>query len=99
MEGDNNGIDDKGVGSTTAVQVDDEQTVARRLSVFKKEALWDPNLPDPNDTFADIDNEIGGHNVEGENALVDRLLENSPYPEVRAAVRNYDVDFPANTIR
>ncbi|KAH0093713.1 small oligopeptide transporter, partial [Aureobasidium melanogenum] len=26
-------------------------------------------------------------------------MENSPYPEVRAAVRNYDVDLPCNTIR
>jgi hypothetical protein len=27
------------------------------------------------------------------------LEENSPYPEVRAAVRNYDEECPANTVR
>lgn len=75
-------IDDKGIGLTTAVSVQEEEAVQRRLSLFKQENAWDPNLPNPNDTFADIDDTIHDHNVEGEHVLVDRLLENSPYPEV-----------------
>ena len=32
-------------------------------------------------------------------AFEDKIEENSPYAEVRAAVHNYDEDLPANTIR
>jgi len=74
--------DDKGVGLSTAISVEDEATTAHRLNVFKQEAKWDPNLDDPNDTFAEIDDNVHEHNAEGEHALVDRLLENSPYLEV-----------------
>lgn len=35
----------------------------------------------------------------GASAFKDPEAENSPYPEVRAAVRNYDEDVPANTVR
>jgi OPT family small oligopeptide transporter len=38
--------------------------------------------------------------IEKEVAVEERLLEdNSPYPEVCASAKNYDEDFPANTIR
>jgi len=74
--------DDKGIGLSTAISVEDEAVTAHRLSVFKQEAKWDPNLDDPNDIFAEIDENIHEHNATGEHALVDRLLENSPYLEV-----------------
>jgi len=74
---------DKELGQTTSVSVGEDLAMQRRLSTFKAENRWDPNLEDPNDTFADIDDTLHDHNVEGEHALVDRLLENSPYPEVR----------------
>ncbi|OAQ96988.1 hypothetical protein LLEC1_02254 [Akanthomyces lecanii] len=35
----------------------------------------------------------------GASVFKDPEAENSPYPEVRAAVRNYDEDVPANTVR
>lgn len=35
----------------------------------------------------------------GASGFKDPEAENSPYPEVRAAVRNYDEDVPANTVR
>ncbi|KAJ4144693.1 hypothetical protein LMH87_003566 [Akanthomyces muscarius] len=35
----------------------------------------------------------------GASVFKDTEAENSPYPEVRAAVRNYDEDVPANTVR
>ncbi|KAH8880709.1 OPT family small oligopeptide transporter [Thozetella sp. PMI_491] len=65
------------------------------------ELLLDPNLPDefspenkltnPNRDSASFDNETQMKNPAD--------LEDSPYPEVRAAVRNYDEDLPCNTIR
>ncbi|KAI0849872.1 small oligopeptide transporter [Daldinia vernicosa] len=68
------------------------------LKGFEEQHKLDPNLPieelnEVDATLASGDTEKG---VEIETAL---LEENSPYPEVRAAVRNYDVDLPANTIR
>lgn len=65
------------------------------------ELLLDPNLPEeytrptlglPRASLASdyTDEEKTSINREGE--------EDSPYPEVRAAVRNYDVDAPCNTV-
>ncbi|PNY27801.1 Sexual differentiation process protein isp4 [Tolypocladium capitatum] len=78
------------------VQLTDEQA-ARRLRLFREAAANDPNINV--DDLGAVDNAVGGHDVNKENQLVDELVENSPYPEVRAAVRNYDVDLPANTVR
>ncbi|KEY68656.1 hypothetical protein S7711_00534 [Stachybotrys chartarum IBT 7711] len=68
------------------------------LADFEKAHKLDPNLPI--DELNDVDAAIAtGHaekNIEIENALME---DNSPYPEVRAVVRNYDIDLPANTIR
>ncbi|KAH0003640.1 small oligopeptide transporter, partial [Aureobasidium melanogenum] len=61
------------------------------------DALWDPNLE--SDDLHAVDEAVEHHDKDGENHLVNELMENSPYPEVRAAVRNYDVDLPCNTIR
>lgn len=67
------------------------------------ELLLDPNLPEEYtrpalgpprgssaSTFSDEEKFGDSINKEGE--------EDSPYPEVRAAVRNYDVDAPCNTV-
>ncbi|ODA80063.1 hypothetical protein RJ55_03021 [Drechmeria coniospora] len=63
---------------------------------FEDEPLMDPNLPDE-------------YELQDRGQLEDALLpddglhrhgeEDSPYPEVRAAVRNYDEDLPCNTVR
>ncbi|KAI1473658.1 small oligopeptide transporter [Daldinia eschscholtzii] len=65
---------------------------------FEEQHKFDPNLPieDHNDVDAALTSGDAEKGIEVEAAL---LEENSPYPEVRAAVRNYDVDLPANTIR
>ncbi|PKS09470.1 hypothetical protein jhhlp_004086 [Lomentospora prolificans] len=64
----------------------------------KKAFKLDPNLP--LDELNELDAAIATGNAEKgpeiEQALMD---DNSPYPEVRAVVRNFDVDLPANTIR
>jgi len=56
------------------------------LRQIKKKHRWDPNLPE--ELEEDIKETTDGHNLAGELRLVDELVENSPYPEVRAAVRN-----------
>lgn len=66
------------------------------------ELLLDPNLPDEYEPkLADFEKETGS--LDDEAALKhdddDAEVEDSPYPEVRAAVRNYDEDVPCNTVR
>ena len=56
------------------------------LQRIKSKHRWDPNLPE--ELEEEIEEKTGGHNLVGELRLVDELVENSPYPEVRAAVRN-----------
>ena len=62
----------------------------RQLNALKKKHKWDPNLPA--DTLDDLDDATNTHDVHAELNLVDALTENSPYPEVRAAVRNVSSD-------
>ncbi|KAI6558578.1 hypothetical protein MCOR03_005260 [Pyricularia oryzae] len=59
------------------------------------ELLLDPNLPDDYSTAAT-------NRSDPERSSADKEIsteEDSPYPEVRAAVRNYDEDLPCNTVR
>ncbi|CAF3617220.1 unnamed protein product [Fusarium graminearum] len=64
------------------------------------ELLMDPNLPREYETRRKNSQESGD-----EAALIkddedeNEEEENSPYPEVRAAVRNFDEDLPCNTVR
>ena len=59
------------------------------LQQIKKKHKWDPNLPE--ELEEEIEEKTDQHNLAGELRLVDELVENSPYPEVRAAVRNVGV--------
>ncbi|KAH8662219.1 OPT oligopeptide transporter protein-domain-containing protein [Xylariales sp. PMI_506] len=68
------------------------------LKYFEQQHKLDPNLPI--EELNDIDNVLIEGNCEKGAEVEAALMEdNSPYPEVRATVRNYDVDLPANTIR
>ncbi|KAI0007044.1 small oligopeptide transporter [Xylariaceae sp. FL0662B] len=68
------------------------------LKNFEQQHILDPNLPV--EDLNDVDAALASGNVEKGMQVEASLLEdNSPYPEVRAAVRNYDIDLPANTIR
>ncbi|KAH8199653.1 hypothetical protein TruAng_006183 [Truncatella angustata] len=63
------------------------------------EMLLDPNLPEEHERKMqelELDDPMG----DGESNFrgLDEM-EDSPYPEVRAAVRNYDEDMPCNTVR
>jgi hypothetical protein len=70
----------------------------QHLATFEKAHKLDPNMP--LDELNDVDAAIATGNAEKGIEIEHALMEdNSPYPEVRAVVRNYDVDVPANTIR
>jgi len=53
----------------------------------------------PDDAIEMMDAVTEAHDHKGEAQLVGEVIENSPYPEVRAVVRNYDEDVPASTLR
>ena len=58
----------------------------RTLREIKAKHRWDPNLPE--ELEEELEEKTQEHNLAGELHLVDELVKNSPYPEVRAAVRN-----------
>lgn len=66
------------------------QPVADLHSDDENERLLDPNLPD-SDHASDIE--------DADDGTKPPAAEDSPYPEVRAAVHNYDEDLPCNTVR
>ncbi|EJT81694.1 hypothetical protein GGTG_01671 [Gaeumannomyces tritici R3-111a-1] len=60
------------------------------------ELLLDPNLPDELHRDDSGGSDTSGAKEEEEGGAA---AEDSPYPEVRAAVRNYDEEMPCNTVR
>ncbi|KAH3944083.1 hypothetical protein HBI56_034190 [Parastagonospora nodorum] len=74
-----------------------ETEANHRLSAFRRDHKWDPNMPD--EAIEMVDAVTDAHDHKGEAHLVGEVIENSPYPEVRAVVRNYDEDVPTSTIR
>lgn len=86
----------EGTGADTGVASGTE--VLNTLKHFGRMHHLDPNLPI--EELNDVDNVINTGNVEKGVTVEHGIMEdNSPYPEVRASVRNYDEDLPANTIR
>ncbi|WZH44895.1 OPT oligopeptide transporter protein-domain-containing protein [Fusarium acuminatum] len=63
------------------------------------ELLMDPNLPQEYETRRKGSGESGDDAALINQDEDDEQEENSPYPEVRAAVRNFDEDLPCNTVR
>jgi hypothetical protein len=61
------------------------------LRQIKKKHRWDPNLPE--ELEEEIEETTDEHNLAGELRLVEEFVENSPYPEVRAAVRNVSIPY------
>ncbi|KAH8646224.1 small oligopeptide transporter [Xylariales sp. PMI_506] len=89
-------IEEKVTHAPEHVQLDDD-AAAQRLKLWKIGAQYDPNLPI--EDIVALDSAVAAGDGDKENMLIEDLIENSPYPEVRASVRNYDVDVPANTVR
>ena len=69
----------------------DELETAAQLKAIKKKHQWDPNFSE--ELVDDIEDATQHHDIGGEVRLIDEVVENSPYPEVRAAVRNVSPSF------
>lgn len=68
------------------------------LAKMKKEANhWDPNLPE--EVEDELDEAFHTTDAKAQIHIAEELLENSPYPEVRAAVPNFDDGAYSNTLR
>lgn len=67
------------------------------LKNLKAEHHWDPNLPD--EIFEEIDEALGTTDKNVQADVAKELENDSPYPEVRAAVANYDEGGHTNTFR
>ncbi len=68
----------------------------KKLKNFQRQHRWDPNLPV--DTLKDLDEATHAHDLQHDLKLVGAFEENSPYPEVRAAVRNVSGNLPYGRI-
>ncbi len=90
---DSNDSIEKNVAVTTGAEVKPETELEANIQLKKleKKHRWDPNLP--RELVNGIDDATAHHDVNQELKLVDELVENSPYPEVRAAVRNVSASF------
>ncbi|KAI8632990.1 OPT family small oligopeptide transporter [Xylariaceae sp. FL1651] len=68
------------------------------LKDFEHKHQLDPNLPV--NEIENVEAVLATSDTEKALGVEVALIEDdSPYPEVRAAIRNYDIDLPANTIR
>ncbi|PYH78790.1 small oligopeptide transporter [Aspergillus uvarum CBS 121591] len=70
---------------------------AVHLKNLKLQHQWDPNLPD--EVADEIDEALHTTDKGAREGMAHELLDDSPYPEVRAAVPNYDEGGHTNTIR
>ncbi|TVY76130.1 Sexual differentiation process protein isp4 [Lachnellula suecica] len=92
---------DSNLGKTESdVPVAKTEAVAdAHLKDFQKLHEFDPNLP--SDIRVAVEHAVGSGDGPEEQYVEHEVIDpnNSIYPEVRAAVRNYDEDVPANTVR
>jgi hypothetical protein len=72
-------------------------TVTSPVLVTEKTHQWDPNLPQ--DKIDELLAATHGGDPEAVRKAQEDFIENSPYEEVRAAVKNTDGEEPANTVR
>jgi OPT family small oligopeptide transporter len=68
-----------------------------QLKQLKEHHHWDPNLPD--EVVDEVNDALHATDKDRRQSIVASLLENSPYPEVRAAVSNIDEGGHSNTFR
>ncbi|KAL4741238.1 OPT oligopeptide transporter protein-domain-containing protein [Aspergillus similis] len=68
-----------------------------QLKHLKEHHHWDPNLPD--EVVDEVNDALHATDKDRRQSIVASLLENSPYPEVRAAVPNIDEGGHSNTFR
>ncbi|KAL3473367.1 OPT oligopeptide transporter protein-domain-containing protein [Aspergillus californicus] len=87
-------VSDKPVSVTG---VDGAAHDVEQLKQLKEHHHWDPNLSD--DVANEIDDALHTSDEKTRQEIAHELLDNSPYPEVRAAVPNRDEGGHSNTIR
>lgn len=85
----------KSAGSTekdetiaSGIEISEESALEaqKKIKILQRKHEWDPNLP--SDTLQDLDDAAHEHDLQHDLSLVSGFEGNSPYPEVRAAVRN-----------
>lgn len=85
----------KSAGSTekddtiaSGIEISEETALEaqKKIKILQRKHEWDPNLP--TNTLEDLDDAAHEHDPEHDLNLVNGFEDNSPYPEVRAAVRN-----------
>jgi hypothetical protein len=85
-------------GKSTGISVAEmPPATINNLQELKAEHEFDLNLP--TEIEKELDEALATGDVEIKGHVVEDLLEDSPYPEVRAAVLNYDEGGTGNTIR
>lgn len=89
---DSKAVDAAGLAQSSSINIDNDEIVedsVEQLKKFQKLHQWDLNLP--LDKLYAVDAALDSNDVEKKVHVEQNLLaENSPYPEVAAAVRNYD---------
>ena len=91
--------DDTSSGNDQHVHLESAVEAKEHLRNLQKqhETLADPNLPD--DFIDEVAHAMATDEKSGVIATTELLMDNSPYLEVRSAVRNVDEGGPAKTIR
>ncbi|KAF7716544.1 Oligopeptide transporter [Penicillium ucsense] len=90
---------DPAIGVTSGAEVDENaptETITK-LQHLKEHHHWDPNLP--RDVEEELDQALHTDSKGAQIEIAHELLDNSIYPEVRAAVPNVDEGGHSNTIR
>lgn len=77
---------DKTIASGIEITEETALEAQKKVKVLHRKHEWDPNLP--SDTLEDLDDAAHEHDLKHDLNLVSEFEDNSPYPEVRAAVRN-----------
>ncbi len=77
---------DKVLASGVQLTAEIELEANRKIEELERKHQWDPNLPQ--DILQDLDEVNHTGDLNKELNLVHEFEDNSPYPEVRAAVRN-----------
>jgi OPT family small oligopeptide transporter len=90
---------DPNIAITTGAEVDETapSDMINKLRNLKEHHHWDPNLPD--DVEDELDEALNTSDKGAQVGLAHELLDNSIYPEVRAAVPNIDEGGHSNTLR
>lgn len=85
---------DKAIASGHQVPEETALEAQKKLNDLQRKHRWDPNLPA--DTLEDLDEAAHTHDFKQDVNLVGAFEDNSPYPEVRAAVRNVSIAISAS---